>query len=266
MALPSLNEVDENVKMGPLRAAETPRSGIITWLERVSARRDRSSIRVLDVGCGRGGAVAFLLEQGFDAYGVDPRADYVANGRNYLGPERLAVLSDLEYPYPDDYFDVVISDQVFEHVADLGQLAHEVARTTKPGGVGLHVFPGKWTFTERHLQAPLVHWLPKGHVRRIAIAAALGCGWSAPYFAERPLAERIAIFAEYSDAETFYRRPAAIRLLLNSAGLAVDFHTVARQRVLTGLGNPRLPNTALALGAWLYRNTRMMYAATAKPG
>lgn len=266
MALPSLNEIDENVKIGPLRAAEPPRAAIVAWLDQIAAARERSSLRVLDVGCGRGGAVAYLLEQGFDAYGVDVRSDYVANGAQYLGAGRLAVLSEGKYPYPDDFFDVVISDQVFEHVENLEQLAAEVARTTKPSGLGLHVFPGKWTFTERHLQAPLVHWLPKGRVRRAAIKAALRCGCAAPYFGERPLAERAQIFSEYSEGETFYRRPAVIRRVLTSAGLRVDFGGVARQRVLSVLGEWHLPTPAVALAAWLYRNTRMMYAVTVKVG
>jgi SAM-dependent methyltransferase len=266
MALPSLNEIDENVKIGPLRAPEPPRAAIVAWLEQVSAGRARSSLKVLDVGCGRGGAVAYLLEQGFDAYGIDVRSDYVANGTEYLGAGRLAVASDGEYPYPEDHFDIVISDQVFEHVANLDQLAGEVARTTKTGGMGLHVFPGKWTFTERHLQAPLVHWLPKGPVRRAAIKTALRCGCAAPYFSERPLAERAQIFSEYSEGETFYRRPAVIRKVLTSAGLAVDFGDVARQRVLSVLGDPPLPAAAVTAAAWLYRNTRMMYAATVKAG
>lgn len=266
MALPSLNEIDANVKIGPLQEPEPPRASIIGWLERVSLGRERSSLRVLDVGCGRGGAVAYLIEQGFDAYGVDVRSDYVANGRAYLGPDRLAVPAGAVYPYPDDYFDIVISDQVFEHVAELEQLASEVARTTKPGGVGLHVFPGKWTFTERHLQAPLVHWLPKGPARRAAIKMALRAGFAAPYFTERTLAERAEIFSTYSEQETFYRRPAVIRRALKAAGLSVDFRGESREQLLVKLGNPRLPTPLDRLAAWVYRNTRMMYTTTLKTG
>ncbi|BBY49379.1 hypothetical protein MARA_28470 [Mycolicibacterium arabiense] len=264
MDLPSLNEHDGHVKLSPLQGASDPGPSIANWLFRVSDGRQRSSLRVLDVGCGRGDTVAWLVEQGFDALGIDVRADYVANGRDYLGPDRLAVLEGEVYPFPDDHFDIVISDQVFEHVADLAQLAKEVARTTKPGGVGLHVFPAKWIWTEPHLRAPAVHWLPKGRLRRGAIKLALATGRTAPYFTEWTLAERTRIFSDYSEHETFYRRPAEIRRVLEAAGLSVNLRDASRQRVLFKLGYPGLPAPLIRLAAWMYRNTRVMYLTTSK--
>ncbi|MGB0971451.1 MAG: class I SAM-dependent methyltransferase [Mycobacterium sp.] len=264
MALPSLNNHDSQIKLSPLREATDPGPSIAGWVFRASRGREHSSIRVLDVGCGRGDTVAWLVEQGFDAFGIDVRQEYVANGRAYLGPDRLSVLEGTAYPYPDDYFDIVISDEVFEHVADLDELAREVARTTKPGGVGLHVFPAKWTLIEPHLGAPLVHWLPKGKLRRGAIRLLLSAGWTAPYFAEFTLDERTQIFSEYSDSETFYRRPAAIRRALESVGLSVDFREISLERLLFKLGNPRLPYLVGRLAALAYRNTRVMYLTTVK--
>lgn len=264
MALPSFNEHDGHVKLSPLQEPTDPGVSVGSWLLRVSAGRTPSSLRVLDVGCGRGGTVAWLLERGFDAYGLDVRADYIANGRTYVGSERLALLDGAAYPFPDDYFDIVISDQVFEHVADLGQLAREVARTTREGGVGLHVFPAKWIITEPHLLAPFVHWFPKGRYRRTAIRVALRSGRAAPYFTNFTLAERTEIFSQYSEQETFYRRPVVIQRVLESAGLSVDYREVARERLLFKLGNRRLPAPVDALAAWAFRNTRMMYLTTAK--
>lgn len=264
MTLPSFNHHEGHVKLSPLHEPNYPGQSIANWVSRVSDGRERSSLRVLDVGCGTGGTVAWLVEQGFNAYGVDVRAEYIANGRPYLGPDRLSVLDGNRYPYPDDHFDIVISDTVFEHVADLEQLAREVARTTKPGGVGLHVFPAKWMFVEPHLHAPLVHWLPKGPVRRSAIKLALRAGWAAPYFTEWTLAQRTEIFSRYSESETFYRRPAVIRRVLQSAGLSVDFREASREQVLLKLGNPRLPPPIDRAAAWAYRTTRTMYLTTEK--
>lgn len=267
MELPSLNEHEGHAKLEPLARSSDPGPSVAAWLARVSMGRDRSTMRVLDVGCGRGDTVAWLVEQGFDAFGIDVRADYVANGVALLGPKRLAVLGDHGYPYPDRYFDVVLSNQVFEHVADLAQLASEVARTTTPGGRGLHVFPAKWIFDEPHLHAPMVHWLPKGRLRRAAIGVALRTGRAAPYFLDRSVSDRVEIFAKYSEEETFYRRPAEICRILEAAGLAVDVGECSRERVLFKLGNPPLPSPVARFAGWAYRTTRVMYLTTVKtPG
>jgi hypothetical protein len=93
---------------------------------------------------------------------------------------------------------------------------------------------------------------------------ALRTGRAAPFFAERPLAERTQIFAEYSERETFYRRPGEIRRVLESAGLSVDLRDASRERVLLKLGNPSLPAPLDRLAAWAYRNTRVMYLTTVK--
>ncbi len=264
MALPSLNEHEGQKKLSPLTGPADPGPTISGWLSHVSAGRDRSTLRVLDVGCGRGDTVAWLLAEGFDAYGVELRESYILNGRDFLGPDRLALIENGTYPYPDDYFDIIISDQVFEHVSDLDELAKEVARVTKPGGVGLHIFPAKWTFVEPHLHSPIVHWFPKGPIRRAAIDVALRAGWAAPYFPDRPRAERRAIFSDYSEGETFYRHPAQIRRMLSKAGLSADFREVSRERVLMQLGNPNLPLPVERMLAWAYRSTRMMYLTTVK--
>ena len=265
MDLPSLNEHSGQKKLAPLQGPADPGPSISGWLSKVSNGRDRSNVRVLDVGCGRGDTVAWLLDQGFDAYGIDVVEEYVSNGRSYLGPERLSVLEDQAYPYPDGYFDIVVSDQVFEHVENLDQLAREVSRVTKPGGVGLHVFPAKWTFTEPHLLSPIVHWLPKGPARRAAIKIALRMGKAAPHHSDRPTQERAEIFARYSEQETFYRRPAQIRRTLEAAGLTVDDREASRERVLMKLNNPKFPSIVAEAAAWAYRNTRMMYVTTTKP-
>ena len=264
MPLPSFNEHDGHAKLMPLTEPSVPASSVIKWLCHVADGRDRSGLRVLDLGCGKGGMVAWLLEQGFDAYGLDVRPDYIANGSAYVGSGRLKVLDDRSYPFADDYFDIVLSNQVFEHVLDLPGLAREVSRTTKPGGLGLHIFPARWTVIEPHMFTPVVHWLPKGPMRRAGIKLALRAGKAAPYFVDRSLDERVAIFANYSETETFYRAPKEIKHSLESAGLSVDFTQASRDRMLSKLGRERLPLGMDKVAVWVYRTTRMMCLTTVK--
>ncbi|MET0649295.1 MAG: class I SAM-dependent methyltransferase [Pyrinomonadaceae bacterium] len=76
-------------------------------------------MKILDIGCGKHktpGAV------GMDS---NPRSD-------------ADVLHDLDvvpYPFPDDEFDVVVGNQVIEHVDDVLAVVAELYRVTKPGGL-----------------------------------------------------------------------------------------------------------------------------------
>src|SRR4051812_27299202 len=76
---------------------------------------------ILDYGCGTGELVQLLRAAGFDAYGVDirwPGGDYGQIDASELG--RSGVLRYYEeggrLPFDDDTFDLIVSDQVFEHV------------------------------------------------------------------------------------------------------------------------------------------------------
>ena len=88
-----------------------------------------------------------------NAFGYD-----VGDGRNLLGVDRenisIGTLLNLRLPYEDNTFDLVTSDQVFEHVQDQVRVFQELHRITKPGGHGLHVIPARYMPIEGHIKVP----------------------------------------------------------------------------------------------------------------
>ena len=68
-------------------------------------------------------------------------------------------------PFGDDTFDVVISDQVFEHVVPIEASVREIERVLKPGGVSYHHFPSRAVWREGHIGIPFAHRLPHGRLR-----------------------------------------------------------------------------------------------------
>lgn len=114
---------------------------------------------ILDFGCGDGHRVYQLLDSGFEnSFGF--------NKGNYMGnenPIRLKHSQDMKYfrfsdndtiPFPDEYFDLIISDQVFEHVLEQEKAFREIHRILKNGGVSAHVIPAKWQIIEPHIFVP----------------------------------------------------------------------------------------------------------------
>ncbi|HTQ18359.1 class I SAM-dependent methyltransferase [Mycobacterium sp.] len=269
--LPNFAEHDEDTKNHPIETPIAPPVNFRRYLGRLLEDRSTGpdALRIIDVGCGRGDTVAWLCAQGWDAYGIDISPEYIQRGREYLArqgasPERLQLLNDdTTYPFPDGMFDVVLSDQVIEHVADLELFASEVARISAPGACGLHNFPAKWRPVETHLLSPFVHWLPKGPLRRAAVAGALWIGLAAPYFKEFPFSDRVEIFSRFSEEETFYRSLRSTIATMQRHGLRCDARLASQDKIAMRL--PTAPKAALPLLGWLYRHMSNTALQTHKP-
>jgi SAM-dependent methyltransferase len=112
---------------------------------------ERTASRVvLDVGCGVGKSVMTLLEDGYDAYGVDLAALTRHWAADACPPDRFFVVPPLELalPFEDESIDLAFSFGVLEHLgtADGGatrradyhrirqQWLREVFRVVRPGG------------------------------------------------------------------------------------------------------------------------------------
>lgn len=269
--LPNFAEHDEDTKNHPIETPILPNGYVRRYLirQQENRRSGRETLRVIDVGCGRGDTVAWLCAQGWDAYGIDISPEYIQRGREYLAregadPARLQLLNDdFTYPFPNGMFDVVLSDQVIEHVADLDLFASEVARISAPGACGLHIFPAKWRPIETHLESPFVHWLPKGPLRRAAVVACMRIGLAAPYFTEFSFRDRVEIFSRFSDEETFYRSLRSTIATMQRHGLRCDARLASRDKI--GFHLQTAPKAALPPLGWLYRHMFSMVLQTHKP-
>lgn len=117
-----------------------------------------SQTRILDLGCGAGLMVQAGRARGYDFYGAGYQ---LYDAHEPAAPELiekgvLRQITDNPYrlPYEDGFFDVVISDQVFEHVMDYPGTIREIHRVLKPGGAFMHVFPSKYKIIEPHVRVP----------------------------------------------------------------------------------------------------------------
>jgi 2-polyprenyl-3-methyl-5-hydroxy-6-metoxy-1,4-benzoquinol methylase len=90
---------------------------------------------ILDVGCGLGMYVRAMHRFSQDVHGVDIDEEKVVEASQELPNIRVAPAESL--PFPDGMFDVVLSHEVIEHVADDRQAIVEAVRVLKgPDPVG----------------------------------------------------------------------------------------------------------------------------------
>ena len=129
-----------------LYAGEYPRGFLIMdTLRKYVPEFQVKGARVLDVGCGDAGAIIAFAEQGADTAGIECFETSLERGAMRAADHGVSV--DLrkgvaeEIPHPDDSFDLVMLDNVLEHVNDRPLTLREVRRVLKPGGLLYMVTP-----------------------------------------------------------------------------------------------------------------------------
>ena len=112
-------------------------------LVRLDAKEVRSRLahvdgyRILDVGCGTGRHALELARRGAQVSGVDFSMGMLEKARSKDPEGRVNwVCQDLAqaWPFPDGWFDAVITCLVLEHIRDLGAFFGEMDRVCREGG------------------------------------------------------------------------------------------------------------------------------------
>jgi SAM-dependent methyltransferase len=91
-------------------------------------------IRLLDVGCGAGGALVIARKLGAEVAGLDGSENLVAIARERLPGTRIEVGEMEKLPFEDESFDVVTGINSFQFAADLAQALSEARRVCRRGG------------------------------------------------------------------------------------------------------------------------------------
>lgn len=94
---------------------------------------------VLDVGCGSGGMLAWLLEQGHDASGIDSSDPVIDSARSLLTarghePSRVKNARIEDLAVAGALVDNVLSMDCLEHQADDREMFSNLVRVLRPGG------------------------------------------------------------------------------------------------------------------------------------
>jgi SAM-dependent methyltransferase len=176
-------------------------------------------VRILDVGCGDGALIEYLVRRlpavrpgrAVELYGFDVR-DHGVQADGFMDTtlaslqaahpgvpwaERITSIRQADaWPYEDRSFDVVLSNQVLEHVHDHDRFFAEMRRVLRENGYAVHLYPLKHYVWEGHLNLPLVHRIQHFELLRASIKglSRLGLGKYAQH--RRDYGSALETFAE----------------------------------------------------------------------
>lgn len=136
-----------------------------------------NKIEILDHGCGTCITLSFLAIKGFkniwgltENFSNDPEIDIfvkkVNNFFNLILKEnitRVKIYNGRNIPFKSNKFDLIYSQQVFEHVTPELKIPFikEEKRILKEKGLLYHQIPHRLVPYESHTKVWLLHWLPK---------------------------------------------------------------------------------------------------------
>ena len=138
-------------------------------------KENKKNLKILDWGCGRGDLVKFLNNQGYDCYGLEVEnskkiTKQLALNENSFPKNKISFIKhDNATEFMSNTFDVVITNQVLEHMSNKIEFINELKRILKTGGFSYNILPAKFRFVEVHIKMPFVHWLPKNKIRKFLI-------------------------------------------------------------------------------------------------
>ncbi len=127
-----------------LAAGKEQRGNIQTNLEFLAETNLlKPNDRILEIGCGIGSVVSELSGQGYDITGTDISGEAIAYGLKKYGDIKLQVQPAEILKFEDETFDIVLSFDLFEHIARVDRHISEVFRVLRKDGFYLFQTPNK---------------------------------------------------------------------------------------------------------------------------
>ncbi len=96
---------------------------------------DKENIKILDWGCGKGELVDYLKDNNFNCFGVEISKSKMyqksTEYKNNISEKIFLINADNKTNFKSDYFDIIITNQVIEHMENKDSFLFEMNRILK---------------------------------------------------------------------------------------------------------------------------------------
>jgi SAM-dependent methyltransferase len=159
------------------------------------AAGERIRGRLLENGCGIGLYLEHLIPLGCEVFGLE--FDYERAQEARSKTENILGAAGEDLPFPDLSFDLILSNEVIEHVDDDQQAIKEMIRVLVPGGRLILFCPNRWYPFETHG----IYWKGKYHFGNKALVNYL------PIYLRNRLAPHVRAYRRRDLVELFNDLP-----------------------------------------------------------
>ena len=122
--------------------------------------------KILDIGCGVGDFLLYLMQRGWDVVGIEPSSDAQLIAEQRLG--FLPLSPSASSSLPDHSFDVITLWHVLEHIDDLKFQISEIKRLLKPQGRLVIALPNFQSFDCQYYKEYWAAWDVPRHLNHFS--------------------------------------------------------------------------------------------------
>jgi len=211
--------------------------------------------RLLEVGAAAGCLSIALNEMGYTCTGIEPDADALRTARELafqLNCPCPVIGGRAErIPFPNESFDIVVTNSVLEHVSDIDACFREISRILVPGGLfWFETASSMSPFQHEIKNFPLFGWYPDSLKKRIMWWAARNrpelVGHTATpainWFSDRVVRRRLAAVGFSTVVDRWDLRRYSEGGRLHAAALKL----IRSSRIVTAIANIVVPECAYA--------------------
>lgn len=160
------------------------------------SHRNGSSLRILDIGCGEG-YITSEIQKKFpkaEISGLDYSLSSIVTAVDKFPGIDFVVANAYDPPYAPNYFDVVVCNNLWEHVPDPLVLLDKIRRITKPGGYLIISTPSRYRTSNlvRALFGRAIRFNSKLHVTEYTVGQVIEQLRFGKYKVEKVLSKSIS--------------------------------------------------------------------------
>jgi 2-polyprenyl-3-methyl-5-hydroxy-6-metoxy-1,4-benzoquinol methylase len=189
---------------------------------------------VLDVGCGYGHTSLELARHCAHVVGIEPYAELAAHAMQLAtesGLDNLELRHQSVYDLVDTArYDLVVLDNVFEHLPDQPRALEILSRALLPGGAMWLLMPNKLWPIEVHYRLPFLSYLPLSLANTYLRATGRGTDYTDASYAPTYLGLR-RLLAARPELTHHFVLPADVSLAANGRALHYKLGVAAIRRL-----------------------------------